>query len=190
MARDVVITGVGVVAPGGIGSKPFWDLLVSGRTATRTITHFDASPFRSTVAAECDFDAEAEGLTAEEAGRLDRATQFALVATREAVGDSGLETGELDRYRTGVTIGSAVGCTTSLEREYVVASHGGRDWLVDPDLAVPHLYDYFVPSSMAAEVAWAVGAQGPCSVVSTGCTSDSTPSATPYGSSRRARPTS
>ncbi|WTP20094.1 beta-ketoacyl-[acyl-carrier-protein] synthase family protein [Streptomyces sp. NBC_00203] len=171
MARDVVITGVGVVAPGGIGSKPFWDLLVSGRTATRTITHFDASPFRSTVAAECDFDAEAEGLTAEEAGRLDRATQFALVATREAVGDSGLETGELDRYRTGVTIGSAVGCTTSLEREYVVASHGGRDWLVDPDLAVPHLYDYFVPSSMAAEVAWAVGAQGPCSVVSTGCTS-------------------
>ncbi|MCI3275043.1 beta-ketoacyl synthase [Streptomyces cylindrosporus] len=171
MHRDVVISGIGVVSPGGIGVKPFWDLLVSGRTATRTITRFDASPFRSTVAAECDFDAAAEGLDPEDVSRLDRATQFALVAARQALKDSGLAPEELDPCRTGVTIGSAVGCTTSLEREYVAVSHAGRDWLVDPDRAVPHLYDYYVPSSMAAEVAWASGAEGPVQVVSTGCTS-------------------
>lgn len=171
MTREVAISGIGIVSPGGIGTKAYWDLLVSGRTATRTISMFDASPFRSTVGGECDFDALTEGLTVEESARMDRATQFAIVSARQALADSGLGTGELDPYRTGVTIGSAVGCTTSLEREYVATSHGGKEWLVDPDRAVSHLYDYYVPSSMAAEVAWDVGAQGPCGVISTGCTS-------------------
>jgi act minimal PKS ketosynthase (KS/KS alpha) len=59
----------------------------------------------------------------------------------------------------------------SLDREYAVVSNGGDAWEVDHRYGVPHLYDYFVPSSFAAEVAWAVGAQGPATVVSTGCTS-------------------
>ena len=56
MGRRVVITGIGVVAPGGVGIKDFWSLLTEGRTATRGITLFDAAPFRSRVAAEVDFD--------------------------------------------------------------------------------------------------------------------------------------
>ena len=52
--RRVVITGIGVVAPGGIGTKAFWELLTAGRTATRAITLFDATGFRSRIAAECD----------------------------------------------------------------------------------------------------------------------------------------
>ncbi|MGA5299723.1 beta-ketoacyl-[acyl-carrier-protein] synthase family protein [Nucisporomicrobium flavum] len=171
MTRRVAITGIGVVAPGGVGVKPYWDLLVSGRTATRTITSFDPTPFRSRVAAECDFDAAREGLTPQETRRMDRATQFAVACAGQAVADSGLELGDLDPFRTGVSLGSAVGCTTSLEREYVVVSNGGREWQVDEDYAVRHLYDYLVPSSMAAEVAWTTGAQGPCAVISTGCTS-------------------
>lgn len=51
MNRRVVITGIGVRAPGGSGVKAFWDLLTAGRTATRRISHFDASPFRSRIAA-------------------------------------------------------------------------------------------------------------------------------------------
>ena len=58
-----------------------------------------------------------------------------------------------------------------LDQEYRVVSDGGRLDLVDHGYAVPHLYDYFVPSSFAAEVAWAGGAEGPATVVSTGCTS-------------------
>lgn len=64
-----------------------------------------------------------------------------------------------------------MGCTTGLDVEYNAVSRGGSTWQVDHTLAVPHLFDYFVPSSMAAEVAWRVGAQGPVSMVSTGCTS-------------------
>jgi act minimal PKS ketosynthase (KS/KS alpha) len=63
MARQVVITGIGVVAPGGVGTKDFWNLLSTGRTATRTITSFDATAFRSRVAAEVDFDPELHGLS-------------------------------------------------------------------------------------------------------------------------------
>ncbi|MFE7429456.1 beta-ketoacyl-[acyl-carrier-protein] synthase family protein [Streptomyces sp. NPDC057545] len=171
MARRVVITGVGVMAPGGIGVKDFWSLLSEGRTATRTISLFDASPFRSRVAAEIDFDPEAHGLSPQEIRRMDRAAQLAVVATREAVADSGLETDAVDPYRTGVTIGSAVGATMGLDQEYRVVSDGGRMELVDHSYAPPHLYGYFVPSSFATEVAWQVGAQGPATVVSTGCTS-------------------
>lgn len=171
MTRRVVITGVGVVAPGAIGRKDYWELLSEGRTATRVITHFDPSPYRSRVAGEVDFDAAREGLSAREIRRLDRAAQFAVVAGREAVADSGVEFDQIDPGRVGVSLGTAVGCTTSLEREFVVGSDSGRRWEVDQDYTVPQLYDYFTPSSMAAEMAWLVGAEGPATVVSTGCTS-------------------
>ncbi|WP_030265810.1 beta-ketoacyl-[acyl-carrier-protein] synthase family protein [Streptomyces violens] len=170
-ARRVAITGIGVLAPGGVGTKNFWSLLSEGRTATRAITFFDASSFRSRVAAEIDFDPELHGLSPQEIRRMDRAAQFAVVAAREALGDSGLEFADLDPFRTGVTVGSAVGATMGLDTEYRTVSDGGRLDLVDHTYAVPHLYDYLVPSSFAAEVAWATGAQGPATVVSTGCTS-------------------
>ncbi|MEU1473238.1 beta-ketoacyl-[acyl-carrier-protein] synthase family protein [Streptomyces sp. NPDC005761] len=170
-ARRVVITGVGVTAPGALGTKDFWQLISDGRTATRRISLFDPSPFRSQVAAEVDFDPELAGLGPQEIRRMDRAAQFAVVTAREAVHDSGLDLTALDPVRTGVTIGSAVGATTGLDQEYRTVSDGGRLDLVDHRYAVPHLYNFLVPSSFATEVAWAVGAEGPGTVVSTGCTS-------------------
>ncbi|MFC0845690.1 MULTISPECIES: beta-ketoacyl-[acyl-carrier-protein] synthase family protein [Streptomyces] len=169
--RRVVITGMEVLAPGGIGTKNFWSLLSEGRTATRGITFFDPTPFRSRVAAEIDFDPYEHGLSPQEVRRMDRAGQFAVVASRGAVADSGLELAGLDPYRIGVTVGSAVGATMGLDEEYRVVSDGGRLDLVDHEYAAPHLYNHLVPSSFAAEVAWAVGAEGPSTVVSTGCTS-------------------
>ncbi|MFI9007944.1 beta-ketoacyl-[acyl-carrier-protein] synthase family protein [Actinosynnema sp. NPDC053489] len=169
--RRVVITGVGVTAPGSPGVKNFWDLLTAGRTATRRISFFDPSPFRSQVAAEVDFDAELHGLSPQEVRRMDRAAQFAVVTARQAVDDSGLEFSSVDPDRVGVTIGSAVGATMGLDQEYRTVSDGGRLELVDHRYAVPHLYNYLAPSSFATEVAWAVGAEGPSTVVSTGCTS-------------------
>ncbi|MET9887874.1 beta-ketoacyl-[acyl-carrier-protein] synthase family protein [Streptomyces sp. NPDC006430] len=168
--RRVVITGIGVVAPGGVGTKEYWELLTAGRTATRAITLFDATSFRSRIAAEADFDPAAHGFTPEEAVRLDRAALFALTSAREAIADSGVADG-LDPVRTGVSLGSAVGCTTGLDNQYAVVSDLGRLWNVDHDRAVSHLYDYFTPSSLAAEVARDSGVQGPVSLVSTGCTS-------------------
>ncbi|MFF2351044.1 beta-ketoacyl-[acyl-carrier-protein] synthase family protein [Kitasatospora sp. NPDC058115] len=169
--RRVAITGIGVRAPGGVGTRNFWSLLTAGRTATRTITHFDPTPFRSRMAGEIDFDPAAEGFSPEETVRLDRATQLAVAATREAVADSGLDLERPAPGRIGVSIGSAVGCTTGLDREYERVSRSGSSWLVDHTLAVPHLFDYFVPTSISREVAWEIDAQGPVTVVSTGCTS-------------------
>ncbi|MGY0064797.1 beta-ketoacyl-[acyl-carrier-protein] synthase family protein [Streptomyces sp. LZ34] len=171
MSRTAVITGIGVVAPGGVGTKGFWELLTAGRTATRRISLFDPTGFRSQVAAECDFDPAAEGLSPQEIRRMDRAAQFAVAATREALADSGLTPAEVPAHRTGVSLGSAVGCTTGLEEEYVVLSDGGRLHLVDHRYGVPELYGYMVPSTLAVETAWACGAEGPVGLISTGCTS-------------------
>jgi minimal PKS ketosynthase (KS/KS alpha) len=171
MSRRAVITGVGVVAPGGIGKDAYWDLLSAGRTATRRISLFDASGFRSQIAAECDFDPLACGLSAQQVRRMDRAAQFAVVAAREAIGDSGVELPGGDPGRVGVSIGSAVGCTTGLENEYDVLSDSGRAWLVDERYSVRHLYGYMAPSTIAVEVAWQARAEGPVALISTGCTS-------------------
>lgn len=168
--RRVAITGLGLVVPAGIGVKAAWELLTSGRTATRQITLFDAAAFRSRIAAEVDFDPAAEGLSPQEIRRMDRAAQFAVVATREALADAGVEYACPCPDRLGVSFGSAVGCTMGLEQEYIVLSDGGAHWLVDPDYRVPQLYGYMVPSTIACEVAWACGAQGPVGLISTGCT--------------------
>ncbi|MEU0052683.1 beta-ketoacyl-[acyl-carrier-protein] synthase family protein [Streptomyces sp. NPDC006184] len=170
-SMDVAITGIGVLAPGGVGRDAFWQRIISGRAATRRVTHFDPTGYRCQVAAEVDFHPEAHGLTPQHTRRMDRAAQFAVAATDEAVTDSGLDTGALDPGRLAVTVGNAVGCTTGLEREYRVLSDDGRQWIVDHTYAVPELYNYLVPSSIAAEVAWWAGAEGPASVVSSGCTS-------------------
>lgn len=170
MNRRVAVTGIGVRAPGGGNTKEFWELISSGTSATRTITQFDASRFRSQIAAECDFDPVADGLTPQEIRRMDRVAQLVVAAAREALVDCGAADG-FDPERTGVSVGSAIGSTISLDREYNVLSDGGRKWLVDHEYAIPHLFSYLVPTSLAAEVAWVAGAEGPTAVVSTGCTS-------------------
>jgi minimal PKS ketosynthase (KS/KS alpha) len=175
--RRVVVTGIGVVAPGSMGREGFWDMITAGRTATRRITFFDPSRFRSQVAAEVDFDPKLVGLTAHEVHRNDRFVQMAMVAADEAVADSGLTFGTggaddaPDPDRVGVTLGSAVGATMRLENEYVAVSDAGTHWLVDPRYASRFLHQALVPSCGATELAVRFRASGPATVVSTGCTS-------------------
>ncbi|MGM1059877.1 beta-ketoacyl-[acyl-carrier-protein] synthase family protein [Saccharothrix sp. Mg75] len=168
MTRRVAVTGIGVVAPGGTGVKAFWELLTAGRTATRAISLFDASGFRSRVAAECDFDPAEAGLSAAEVARMDRYAQFAAVAADEAWAQAQLDVA--DPWRVGVSMGSAVGGTTLLERDYAATSDRGARWLVDPAAASPFLHHALSPAMLAAEVADRVGARGPVRTVSTGCT--------------------
>jgi minimal PKS ketosynthase (KS/KS alpha) len=169
--RRSAVTGIGVVAPGGVTREEFWEAVTSGRTATRTITFFDPSGFRSQIAAECDFDPFAAGLDDQEVRRMDRYVQFAVAAALEAVRDSGLDLEQADADRLGVSLGSAVGGTMILEADYVAVSNRGKKWLVDPEYASPFLYHGLVPSTLASEVALKFGAHGPAVVVSTGCTS-------------------
>src|SRR6266849_1522718 len=76
--RRTAVTGVGVVAPGGATREAFWDAITAGRTATRRITFFDPSGFRSQIAAECEFDPKAAGLNDQEIRRMDRYIQFTV----------------------------------------------------------------------------------------------------------------
>jgi minimal PKS ketosynthase (KS/KS alpha) len=171
MTRRVAVTGIGVVAPGGIGAPAFWDLLAGGRTATRGITFFDPTGLRSRIAAECDFDPEAHGLDERQVARCDRYIQFALVAGEEAVRDSGLDLARENPWRVGVSLGTAVGGTTRLEHDYVLVSERGQRWDVDHRRAEPELHRAFSPSTLASTVAERFDAYGPVQTVSTGCTS-------------------
>jgi minimal PKS ketosynthase (KS/KS alpha) len=169
--RRSVVTGIGVVAPGGVTRDAFWENITAGRTATGKITFFDPSGFRSQIAAECEFDPVEAGLDHQEIRRMDRYVQFAVAAAMEAMRDSGLDLESVDRERMGVTLGTAVGGTMFLEDDYIAVSNKGEEWLVDPEYARPFLYQALMPSSLASEVAYKFGAQGPSVVVSTGCTS-------------------
>ncbi|MEA2479678.1 MAG: minimal ketosynthase alpha [Thermoleophilaceae bacterium] len=159
------------MAPGGPTRDAFWEAITSGRTATRKITFFDPSGFRSQIAAEVDFDPTAAGLSEYETRRMDRYVQFAVAAAIEGITDSGLDLEHADLDRTGVSFGSAVGGTMVLEDGYVATSNHGKEWLVDPEYAPPFLYQGLVPSSLASEVALRFAAHGPAVVISTGCTS-------------------
>ena len=173
----VAVTGIGVVAPGGIGREAFWTTLTEGRTATRRISFFDPAEFRSQIAAEVDFEPLKCGLSPQEVYRNDRFVQFAMVAADEAVVDSGLRFGvggasdAPEPERIAVVLGSAVGATMRLENEYVAVSNHGRDWIPDPQYGTRFLHHALVPSSLATEIAIRYEANGPAIVVSTGCTS-------------------
>ena len=107
--RRVVITGMGVVAPNGIGIDNFWDSLVHGRSGVRKITHFDASSYPCQVAAEVpDFDPK-DYMDPKTAKRLARFAQFAFAASKMAVQDSEIDFTQEDPCRIGVHIGTAMG---------------------------------------------------------------------------------
>ena len=107
MEKRVVITGLGVVSPVGNNVEDMWDSIKNGRHGIGEITRFDVSQFKVTMGAEVkDFDFGDKRA----AKRLDLADQYALVAAREAVADSGIVSGEnIDPFRFGVYGGTGIG---------------------------------------------------------------------------------
>jgi 3-oxoacyl-[acyl-carrier-protein] synthase II len=107
--KRVVITGMGIVAPNGIGVDNFWDSLVHGRSGVRRITHFDASTYPCKIASEVkDFD-PLDYMDAKIVKRLDRYVHFSLASASMALEDSGIEIPYDDPYRIGVFVGTAIG---------------------------------------------------------------------------------
>jgi minimal PKS ketosynthase (KS/KS alpha) len=168
--RRTAVTGVGVVAPGGVTRDRFWAALIAGRSAIRHISFFSASGFRSQIAAECDFDPYVAGLDDQEMRRMDRYVELGVAAAMEAVSDSALDLQNVDRDAMAVSMGSALGGVMYLEEDYVVASRRGATWLVDSGYASPFLYHAALPSSLASEVSLKFGAHGPSVVHASSCT--------------------
>ena len=113
--RRVVITGLGIVSPVGIGIPSVWQNIVAGKFGITHITHFDASAMASQIAGEVkDFDVT-QFLSAKDARRMDRFIHFGLVAGMETFKDSGLEVSEQNAERIGVNIGSGIGGLPMIE---------------------------------------------------------------------------
>ena len=123
----VVITGMGAVTPIGIGVDEFWKALVAGTNGIARVTRFDVSEFRSSLAGEVkDFKPE-HGLGRKAARRMDRFSQFALIASKMAYEDAGLDTFEFDPTRAGVIIGSGIGGSKGIEEGYDALGTRGQD---------------------------------------------------------------
>ena len=169
--RRVVITGLGVVAPNGIGKENFWQACISGRSGVRHITLFDARYLPTRIAGEVvGFDPISLGLSQEEIEVFDRGTQFAVAAANLAYSDSGLP-GELstsERNSMGVLIGHAIASAIEGERLWLqFTNHGTRPPYSGKNEFQPATFlTSFTPSS-------AVSAHhqlfGPSTVISTGC---------------------
>ncbi|HZD03346.1 MAG TPA: beta-ketoacyl synthase N-terminal-like domain-containing protein, partial [Longimicrobiales bacterium] len=106
--RQVAITGLGPVTAVGIGVEGLWEGLRREASPVRRITHFDASPFRSTMAAEVDGFEPNAFMERSRARRLDRFGHFALAATRLALDDAGFWSTGVDPARVAVQMGSAL----------------------------------------------------------------------------------
>ncbi|HEY7418570.1 MAG TPA: beta-ketoacyl-[acyl-carrier-protein] synthase family protein [Ktedonobacteraceae bacterium] len=180
--RRVVITGLGVVAPNGIGKDNFWHACIDGRSGVRAITRFDASTLPSRIAGEvADFDPEQWDLTTEEITHLDRATQFALAASHMALLDARFPTApdEAERERIGVLMGSAMACLEAGEAAWASMHRTPAHIEKDPHHAEKeyaekaHIEPRHMPLLMSHASASSIAAHhhlyGPCSVIATGC---------------------
>jgi len=166
MTRRVVVTGIGLVSPVGIGTEATWEGLIQGRTGIGPITHFDASGFAVQIAAEVkDFDA-GRWLEAKDVRKYDRFIHFAVAAADEALASSGFAITPDNATRVGVVIGSGIGGLPMIaDNDQTLVTRGPRR--VSP---------FFIPGSIAnmspGLVAIRTGAKGPnmstCTACSTG----------------------
>lgn len=175
MQRRVVITGLGVVAPNGIGKEDFWHACISGRSGIRHVTRFDASPLPTRIAGEVpDFDPTALGISSQEALYIDRNSQFALAAANLALQDARLlEAGtaamdEVERNQVGVYMGSTMASIVAGEQLWCSLTDCGAypfEYSINERFPVSPLLTH----APAAAIAVHHQLHGPCMVIATGC---------------------
>ncbi len=125
--KKVVITGMGVLTPIGIGVEPFWQNLTGGKSGISRISLFDTSDMDVKIAGEVKNFDPLEYMDKTVARKNDRFSQFILAASEEAVSDSGLNFDKIDRNRTGVIIGSGIGgLQTLIDQHSVYLNKGPR----------------------------------------------------------------
>ncbi len=161
----VVVTGVGLVSPLGIGTAETWQGLLAGRSGAGTITLFDASQHTTHFACEVKGFDPLSFVDKKDVKKIDRFIQFAVAGADFAVKDSGLQIGPELAPRVGVYIGSGIGGFATIEREHSALMAGG------PRRVRP----FFIPASIinlaSGWVSIRTGAKGPNSATATACTS-------------------
>ena len=114
--RRVVVTGLGLVTPLGIGVDASWDAALGGKSGIRTITQFDASSFPVRIAGEVEGFEPGQYIEAKEIKKMDRFIHFAMAASTMAVEDSGLKITVENAERVGVIIGAGMGGLPAIEQ--------------------------------------------------------------------------
>lgn len=162
--RRVVVTGLGVVSPVGIGVQTAWANIVAGKSGITRITKFDPSNFSSQIAGEVkDFDVS-QFLPAKEARRMDTFIQYGLAAAIEAVKDSGIEATEENAERIGVSIGSGIGGLRLIEETNDTYDEGG------PRKISPFFIPGTIINMISGNLSIMFGFKGPNVSIVTACT--------------------
>jgi 3-oxoacyl-[acyl-carrier-protein] synthase II len=165
MKRRVVVTGLGMVTPLGVGTEASWQALCQGKSGVGPVTHFDAGEFRTRIAGEVkDFD-PLDFIDRKLARRGDRFIHFALAAARMALEDSKLKITSANDERVGVSVGTAMGGIESIEKNHELLIKGKRQ----------QISPFFVPSFLCnmatGQVAIEFGAKGANMCTVTACAS-------------------
>lgn len=164
MNRRVVVTGIGLVSPVGIGTQANWDALCAGTSGIGPITRFDATGFPTRFAGEVKGFDPLQFIEKKELKKMDIFIQFAVAASDFAMADAGLKVTPDIAGRVGVFIASGIGGFTTIEREHKAYLDGG------PRKISP----FFIPSAIinlaAGQVSIRFGAKGPNSATCTACT--------------------
>jgi 3-oxoacyl-[acyl-carrier-protein] synthase II len=161
--RRVVVTGIGLVSPVGIGTEVNWRALTSGQCGIGKITRFDASAFAARIAGEVKGFDPLQFVEKKDVKKMDVFIQYAIAASQFAMADAQLEITEANAAHVGVFVGSGIGGFTSIEREHEALLAGG------PRKISP----FFIPASIinlaAGQVSIRFGAKGPNLATCTAC---------------------
>ncbi|MFC2164072.1 beta-ketoacyl-ACP synthase II [Acidobacteriota bacterium] len=161
--QRVVVTGLGVVTPIGIGIDEFWKGLKEGRNGISKITHFDPTDYRSHMAAEVkDFD-PTDWIDGKSAERMDRFVHFAMSSSVMALNDAGLNTFAFDGNRAGVIIGSGIGGALTIQDGHATLQEKG------PKSISPFMVSKSLINMAACLVSITYGLKGPLSAPSVAC---------------------
>jgi beta-ketoacyl-acyl-carrier-protein synthase II len=170
MGRRVVVTGLGIISPNGVGKEAFWENTISGKSGVRRVIDYDVSQFRSKIAAHVDdFDPFSFGINGDDVERMDRYVQFAVAGTADAIADSGFVFDDELRDSTGICLANAICGTRYMDEEFLRVTNGGKD-PIDPRKVRPHLYDASMFNTPSSEIAARYQLKSICATISTGCT--------------------
>lgn len=164
LEKRVVITGLGVISPVGIGKDAFWKALLNGESGIGPITHFDAAEYTTRIAGEVkDFDPADFGIDRKEARHMDPSTQYSVAAAKLALDDSKINLDEEDRDRIGTIIGTGIGGMETLHNLYKGLFSKG------PSRVNPFVVPKMIANMASGQVSIFFGLQGHCASVVTAC---------------------
>jgi 3-oxoacyl-[acyl-carrier-protein] synthase II len=161
--KRIVVTGIGVVSPVGVGKTNYWNSLVSGISGVGRITHFDPTGFDVQIAAEVKGFDVTNWIERKESRRMDRFVHFGVAAALDAIEDAGLKITPANAERVGVLVGSGIGGLQTLEDQVKVLIQNG------PSKISPFLIPMMIADMASGHISIITGAKGPNSTVVTAC---------------------